>query len=74
MPKAEFDDVSYNLDVNSDPPKELLEYAKEKWGETDETRPIKIAELRTIIQGRYHVPYPIPLTKLIRYLIQFTQY
>lgn len=47
-----FEDVNYNLDVG-EPPQELLDYAKERWGETEATRPLKINELRCLIQGLF---------------------
>lgn len=49
---SKFEDVNYNLDVG-EPPQELLDYAKEKWGETEATRPLKINELRYMIQGLF---------------------
>lgn len=49
MPKEGFD-VDFHLELGP-PPQELLEWAKENLGETEEAKAIKLYELREMIYG-----------------------
>lgn len=48
MPKVAFEDVAFQLDLG-EPPQELLEWAKENLGETEEEKSMKLYELREMI-------------------------
>lgn len=52
MPKVAFEDVAFQLDLG-EPSQELLEWAKENLGETEEEKSMKLYELREMIYGKY---------------------
>lgn len=51
-PTAAMDDVMANLDLETIPD-EVMEYAREKIGETDENKTLMISELREMIYGKF---------------------